>query len=191
MPKPELDLDGPGVTVAASSGSPVAGSAPSGPSSPPRGQVYSPSDDLGCGAMAGVCFEQIDEKDTGDFKYVGSGRGDYEQEHDFPPTVLVATAAVETVLAISRVRLLLLLLSSHHDHSYQSSVMTITPTAAHSCLLSVLYNYWSSTMGQQRRHMERAPLVLISKYQAVVTAISPMTTMAYGHVAACKHAFAH
>ncbi|CAE7765028.1 unnamed protein product, partial [Symbiodinium sp. CCMP2456] len=79
MPKPELDLDGPGVTVAASSGSPVAGSAPSGPSSPPRGQVYSPSDDLGCGAMAGVCFEQIDEKDTGDFKYVGSGRGDYEQ----------------------------------------------------------------------------------------------------------------
>ncbi|OLP90271.1 hypothetical protein AK812_SmicGene28180 [Symbiodinium microadriaticum] len=154
---------------------------------------------------ASVCFEQIDEKDTGDFKYavgseglvlgrveVGSGRGDYEQEHDFPPTVLVATAAVETVLAISRVRLLhLLLLSSHHDHSYQSSVMTITPTAPHSCLLSVLYNYWSSTMGQQRRHMERAPLVLSSKYQAVVTAISPMTTMAYGHVAACKHAFAH
>ncbi|CAE7536121.1 unnamed protein product [Symbiodinium microadriaticum] len=28
---------------------------------------------------ASVCFEQIDEKDTGDFKYVGSGRGDYEQ----------------------------------------------------------------------------------------------------------------
>ena len=28
---------------------------------------------------AEVCFEQIDEIDTGDFKYVGPGHGTYEQ----------------------------------------------------------------------------------------------------------------
>lgn len=28
---------------------------------------------------AEVCFEQVDEIDTGDFKYVGAGHGTYEQ----------------------------------------------------------------------------------------------------------------
>ena len=26
-----------------------------------------------------MCFEQVDEIDTGDFKYVGAGHGTYEQ----------------------------------------------------------------------------------------------------------------
>ena len=42
---------------------------------------------------AEVCFEQIDEIDTGDFKYVGPGHGTYEQVTFIPEAQVVPSMA--------------------------------------------------------------------------------------------------
>ncbi|CAJ1337675.1 unnamed protein product [Effrenium voratum] len=72
---PHVDTDAPGVTVAAAS--------PRG-----RGSQSPPSTGHGCGSAVDVCFEQIDEKDTGSFAYVGAGQGDYEQVAIMPAVEL-------------------------------------------------------------------------------------------------------